>query len=508
MTCVILASNYAKANERQQTTLGNLGQPGILDLPTGKRLPDGEINLTSHNHEYVLMTGVTFQALPRLGVTFRYAGLGRGGNFAQERVIWDRSFDAHISITDEQKYLPAFSIGLRDFIGTGWYSSEYIVGTKSIGDIEFTAGIGFGRLAGRDTFSNPFSMFSSRFDNRDSNDVGRGGTLGTINWFQGDAATFFGINYHYGDRITASAEYTADIMFRESSYLDIKSPWNFGLSYLLNDYLSLSTQYLYGSEFSVTAHVSINPSRPPMLGGKELAPVPMRLRGSDALPLTRSNKPIIEKVFDADGFEIHHLKFDGNTVTLVVTNTKFRSTAQAIGRVASTLQRFTSDEIKFAEITFYSRDLQVATYRVDLEKITAEQFNPIEPTGIDPSIVAIDSKALNVIKNGPRFTWGVGPYLEHRLFNPDLPISLEAGIEAETGYLIAPGFKVSGAVRKSILTSLTDNKRLDSASQLPRVHSSWPLYDLAGQSGHIHNLTLSYVSNLAPGLFGRAHAGF
>ena len=29
------------------------------------------------------MTGVTFQALPRLGVTFRYAGLGRGGNFAR-----------------------------------------------------------------------------------------------------------------------------------------------------------------------------------------------------------------------------------------------------------------------------------------------------------------------------------------------------------------------------------------------------------------------------------------
>ena len=70
LTCVILASNYAKANERQQTTLGNFGQPGILDLPTGKRLPDGEINLTSHNHEYVLMTGVTFQALPRLESPF------------------------------------------------------------------------------------------------------------------------------------------------------------------------------------------------------------------------------------------------------------------------------------------------------------------------------------------------------------------------------------------------------------------------------------------------------
>ena len=51
----------------------------------------------------------------------------------------------------------------------------------------------------------------------------------------------------------------------------------------------------------------------------------------------------------------------------------------------------------------------------------------------------------------------------------------------------------------------TDNKRLDWKSQLP-VHSSWPLYDLAGQDGHITTLTLSYLKNLC-GLYGRAHSG-
>ena len=61
-------------------------------------------------------------------------------------------------------------------------------------------------------------------------------------------------------------------------------------------------------------------------------------------------------------------------------------------------------------------------------------------------------------------------------------------------------------MRKSILTNLTDNKRR-SNSALPRVHSDWPLYDIGGQSGHIHELTLSYINNLAPGLYGRAHAG-
>ena len=78
-----------------------------------------------------------------------------------------------------------------------------------------------------------------------------------------------------------------------------------------------------------------------------------------------------------DGFEIHNLEFNDDTVRILVKNTKFRSTAQAVGRVASTLQRFTADNIQFANISFYSKDLIAATYRVDLEKITAEQFQSI-----------------------------------------------------------------------------------------------------------------------------------
>ena len=39
------------------------------------------------------------------------------------------------------------------------------------------------------------------------------------------------------------------------------------------------------------------------------------------------------------------------------------------------------------------------------------------------------------------------------------------------------------------------------------MHSDWPLYDFGGQSGHIHDLTLSYSKNLAPGFYGRLHSG-
>lgn len=501
-----LQPNYPTAQERSLGIPSNFGLPGIIDLPSAQRFPDGELVFTQQLHKSLARSGIAFQALPRLGVSFRYTGHGINGKEAFGRVNHDRSFDAHISLIDEGKYLPAISIGLRDFIGTGWYSSEYLVGTKSFGNLEMTAGIGFGRLAGRNSFSNPLGQLSSKFDRRNANNFGKGGTLGTINWFTGDTSAFYGLRYRASDKISITSEYTPDLMLREDSYLQVESGWNFGVSYKFNDYVNLSSQYLHGNQLSVTATVNVNPGRPPQLGGKELAPVPMRLRKQDISYLKNNNEPIIKKVLETDRFEIHSLKFEGDTVTIAVTNTKFRSTAQAVGRVSSTLQRFTSDDIKIARISLYFRDLQAATYQVDLQKITREQFDPATAIGDDPSIIAIDGYAIPDIKNKRNFTWGLGPYLAHRLFNPDLPLSMETGVEFEAGYRLATGLKISGAVRKSVLTNLTDNNRR-SNSVLPRVHSDWPLYDFAGQDGHIHKLTLSYSSNIAPGLYGRAHAG-
>ena len=107
-------------------------------------------------------------------------------------------------------------------------------------------------------------------------------------------------------------------------------------------------------------------------------------------------------------------------------------------------------------------------------------------------------------KKGSNGLWAVH---NHRLFNPDLPLSAETGAELNFGYYVIPNLKLNGSVRKSILTNLADNKRR-SDSVLPRVHSDWPLYDIAGQNGYINNLSLEYSRKLTSQFFGRLHAGF
>ena len=89
---------------------------------------------------------------------------------------------------------------------------------------------------------------------------GKGGSLGNVNWFQGNASAFYGLNYRIGEKILISTEYSPDLMSEESLYLNVESQWNFGIKYKLNQYLGLSIDYLHGDQVSITANVSINPT--------------------------------------------------------------------------------------------------------------------------------------------------------------------------------------------------------------------------------------------------------
>jgi len=497
----------ALAEAAPRVSVGNFGLPGLVDLPIARKLPDGEMVLTQQLHRSLARTGASFQLLPNLGVAFRYSGHGSGGREANGRINHDRSFDAHLTLWGEGRYHPGLAVGLRDFIGTGWYSSEYVVATKSIENFEFTTGLGFGRLAGRDTFENPLTSLSDRFKSRDTNAVGRGGTLGTLNWFQGDASAFGGVSYSLGERITFSAEYSPDLMLPETKYLEVISPWNLGASYRVNDTVSLSAQYLNGSILSLTANISMNPKRPPFGAGRETAPVPMRVRGASASAPAETDAATIRQVLAVDGFEVLALRAEADFIRLDIRNTKYRSSAQALGRATATLQRFTSDEIKNAIIVFHARGLQLSSYKVDLEQAQNQQFGVWEGVA---NVITVDEVAiapsLTPIKK--KFTWGVGPYVSHRMFNPDLPLSLELGAEGIAQYNFNPHLSLGGSVRKSVITNFTENKRLGAGyGDLPTVASDWGYYDIEGQGGHIAALNFTYVNNLTPNLFARAHAG-
>ena len=495
------------AEEASKIHLNAFGMAGIVDLPSAAALPEGEFIFYQKNHKTLSKTGIAFQLTPRLGFSFRYSGHGKNGSEASGRINHDRSLDLHFNLMRESKALPAVSFGLRDFIGTGWYSSEYIVGTKTVGPIGVTAGLGFGRLAGRNQIANPFSTISGSFKTRSEQEVGRGGTLGNIQWFRGPASPFAGFTYALNDKVTLAAEYSPDLMNQEASYLEVKSPYNVGMSYRWSDMFSLDAQYLHGSTVSLGAKIHLNPKRPPNGNGRELAPVPMRRRAIEGGPWAETNIAAIKTVLEVDEFLVTGIALKADHIRVDLENKKFRSTAQALGRVISTLQRFSGDKVEYAVIVFTDSRLPLASYRVDLQTI-GEHQNGVKKIGDFEKIVTPEGiQVLLPEDETQKLKWSFGPYFDYKLFDPLQPIRAELGLALGGAYKFSDELGISSAFKKSVLTDLDKVLRL-SNSKLPHVLSDFPLYDQAGQPGHLDHLSITHLNKLSKNIFSRVSAGY
>jgi hypothetical protein len=79
---------------------------------------------------------------------------------------------------------------------TGLFAGEYLVASKRFGDVDASAGLGWGYLGARGRWRNPLGVFGERFRERQTADVGQGGTtdLGTL--FTGRVAPFGGVQWH------------------------------------------------------------------------------------------------------------------------------------------------------------------------------------------------------------------------------------------------------------------------------------------------------------------------
>ena len=82
---VSFLSNYAISQEKHFGKPSNFGLPGIIDLPNAKRFPDGELIISQQLHKSLARSGISFQALPQLGFSFRYTGHGINGEEAYGR---------------------------------------------------------------------------------------------------------------------------------------------------------------------------------------------------------------------------------------------------------------------------------------------------------------------------------------------------------------------------------------------------------------------------------------
>jgi len=192
----------------------NYGGAGFLDTRTARFFPDGNLVFSASFSQPDDRYALTFQGLPWAELTFRYR-INRGIPDGSHS-LHDRSFDIKVRLTHEGEHFPELALGVQDFLGTGVYSGEYLVGSKHWNRFDFSLGLGWGRLGSNATFENPFRLFSSHFDTR-TLETGRGGVPLFNTYFRGpDVGLFGGIIYDTPiENLKLKLEYSSDAYLTE-----------------------------------------------------------------------------------------------------------------------------------------------------------------------------------------------------------------------------------------------------------------------------------------------------
>ena len=501
-----------EANEFEDTASLNMyGMPGIIELPSATNLPDGQMSISSTVFGGTIRVNLSFQVLENLTGAFRYARIP-GGSY--NGYTWDRSFDLHYSLNREKSIVPAIAIGVRDFIGTGQYTGEYLVASKSLGSkLNVSAGIGWGRLAGENGFDNVFGSKSRKNIN-----FGRGGTFHFGHLFTGNNSPFFSVSYKINEKMKFISELSSDSYIRETSSpkgFARRSDINLGIKYEVDPTFTLIATWMHGDALGLSVNMGINPKNSPYHSGTEPAPMPILQEKyrSQERKLEQEILDESQRLLGLDGIELKTMTLFGGTAKVGIINRKYLNISQMIGRVVRILSLTTPSDIEEFQINIIDFKSNLFLSEIVVKREIFEQselkFNGPEKLWETVSVSNSKDSFFYDEEDGiERFSWSLYPYIDTSLFDPDDPIRFTVGAELLTKYKFLASTSISGSLRQPIAGTLDDIKRSPKTG-LPNVRSDFMYYHRDISSNlFINYLTLDQYLKLSSNLYALVNIGF
>lgn len=508
-------------------SLNFYGVTGLIDMPTAEHQPDGQFSSVVSYFGGNLRTNLTFQAFPWLSATFRYNGISDLNLFGFD-TYYDRGFDVRFRLLKETDRLPAVTLGFQDFVGTGIYSAEYLVATKTFempplgspvpGKLKLTAGLGWGRYGSFGDIGAPAGEDRPEFDG------GTGGEIATDTWFRGPVSPFAGIEYQPNDKLGFKLEYSTDAYELEtetSLVFERESSLNFGVEYQATPTTRLGAYYLYGSEFGVMAQFQLSPFRPvapvSLPAPQPVAPRPSRASNPEAWSTdwaTSTTAPAqltetLASVMLADGVQLEALTVTETTAEARFRNLRYSSMTTAIGRTARAMARVLPPSVETFRIVPVSGGMALSSVAVRRTDLESEEFSPYAPGALSSMVGYGDAPPLAdaaVVpqETYPSFAWSLGAFFSPSYFDPDVPFRIDVGAELNASFRPAPGWIMAGQVRQRFAGNVEDGRLSDSV--LPRVRTNQTLY--AQEDLTLNQLFVAHQWRPGRDLYARATVGY
>ncbi len=270
---LILSSNlvFASIDEyiypnSYNPSYSNYGTLGLIQMPSARFHKAGSLGFSWSDVDPYLRGSILAYPFDWFEASYQYTDINNAlysdvPLFSGNQSYKDKSFDLKVRLLKESDFFPALAIGARDLAGTGVFSSEYVVASKKLGNLDLSLGLGWGTLS-RDKISNPLSRISSEFDTRELDMNTKGGEFNVGYFFSGEMGVFGGaeilIPNMKGLRFKVeydSTDYNLEGFPDGSSSFNLayepvrrsSSPVNFGFTFPYSKFLHFKLNYVKGN---------------------------------------------------------------------------------------------------------------------------------------------------------------------------------------------------------------------------------------------------------------------
>mgnify|MGYP001192051459 CR=1 FL=1 len=497
----------------------NYGDTGLIELPNARFLEEASMRLhfsSSYPHEYTTITASPFTWLE---ASYRYTEIKnlKYGPYAYSRnqTRKDKGFDLKIGLMSEGLYFPSVALGLRDLAGTGVLSSEYLVASKRINELDFSLGLGWGLLGSEGGVRNPFESLSESFAYRDNSSTAEGGNFSYNAWFSGKTSLFGGIEYNlrkYGLRFKLEYDTSNPDEYSEAAKVDNR--FNIGVTYFLSKNLNLHSSFERGNQFRIGFSLTGNFLRDSI---KKPKPKNVIRLSEDQLRRASNNKDIFYRSLNRslrdESIYIQAATMKEEEVDVAIASPRFYSITRQAGRAARVVSALSPENISKINIHSMNGDFEVATISIDRKEFDeANNYSGSRVELLDKSELSSTSQVPIILDadfipkvNFPEFRWNMSPSLKHQIGGPEgfylgaLTWKIDTSIKFRRNLILYTSFGIN-------IYDTFNNLRNPSQSTIPHVRSDIQDYLTEGKN-NIQRMQLEYFASPFKDIFVRADVG-
>lgn len=254
------------ADSFNYNSYNNHGVVGLINMPTARLYEESVFGLTFYDGTPDQKITLTSNPFDWMEASFFYTSLQNKKycNVSYDPVCKqdykDKGFNLKLRLKEEG-ILPAIAVGFNDFAGTGFYSSEYIVGSYGINNLDIHFGLGWGTMnSSKHGIKNPLGYLSDRFFTRPTQFEDKGGQFQPSRYFSGqEASPFFGIAYSLNEKILMKVERDTTAQDAFIRYKQPSSDYSLGIDYAISDNFSVGLSHERWAYSSVKFVYKSNP---------------------------------------------------------------------------------------------------------------------------------------------------------------------------------------------------------------------------------------------------------